>query len=148
MRVANPIGKKGEDEAVKYLQKKGYKILERNFQGRQGEIDIIAVEPGLGSKQISSLPSSTSLRYPNGCSGEKEQTLVFIEVKTRRSYQYGTPAESIRHAKIANILITAGYYVATHKNLPEAQRVDAIAVTMDGNEEVTEIEQIENISGF
>lgn len=121
MIVRNPIGKKGEDLAAEFLQKKGYKILDRNFHGRQGEIDIIAT---------------------------KDNILVFIEVKTRRSYQYGTPVESIRHAKIASILTTAGFYVATHKNLPEAQRVDAIAVTMNENEEVTDIEQIENISGF
>lgn len=139
MKVANPIGKKGEDEAVEYLQKKGYKILERNFQGRQGEIDIIAIDPG---------SSPSTLRQLADRSGKNEQTLVFIEVKTRRSYQYGTPAESIRHAKIASILTTAGFYVARHKHLPELQRVDAIAVTMDENEEVTEIEQIENISGF
>lgn len=136
MIIRNPVGKKGEDEAVKYLQTKGYTILDRNFQGRQGEIDIIAVEPGLN-------PSVHDVH-----SEKKEQTLVFIEVKTRRSYQYGTPLESIRHAKIASILTTAGFYVATHKGLPQAQRVDAIAVTMDENEEVTKIEQIENISGF
>lgn len=127
MIIRNPIGKKGEDEAVKFLEKKGYKILDRNFQGRQGEIDIIALQP---------------------MSAHRESTLVFVEVKTRRSYQYGSPAESIRHTKIASILITAGLYVATHKNLPQLQRVDAIAVTMDENEMVTEIEQIENISGF
>lgn len=127
MKVANPIGRLGEDAAVEFLKKKGYKILERNFQGRQGEIDIIAVEPGQKTT---------------------DNTLVFIEVKTRRSYQYGTPLESIRHAKIASILTTAGFYVSSHKNLPELQRVDAIAVTMDENNGVTEIEQIENISGF
>ena len=141
MIVANPIGKKGEDAAVEYLKKKGYKILERNFQGRQGEIDIIAVETSLSDKQKSSVSLWKGLK-------KDEQTLVFIEVKTRRSYQFGTPAESIRHTKIASILTTAGLYVATHKNLPELQRVDAIAVTMDENEEVTEIEHIENISGF
>jgi len=127
MKVANPIGKKGEDEAAKFLQKKGYKIIERNFQGRQGEIDIIAIEPQTKSNS---------------------KVLVFVEVKTRRSYQYGTPAESIRHTKIASILITAGLYVATHQNLPEQQRVDAIAVIMDENEHVTTVEHIENISGF
>lgn len=127
MIVRNPIGRKGEDEAAKFLQKKGYKILDRNFQGRQGEIDIVALQPG---------------------TKDEDSILVFIEVKTRRSYQYGTPAESIRHAKIASILITAGFYVATHKNLPEQQRVDAIAVILDENEEVKDIEHIENISGF
>ena len=121
MIVRNPIGEKGEDAAEEYLKKKGYKILERNFQGRQGEIDIIGV---------------------------KDNILVFVEVKTRRSYQYGTPLESIRHAKISSILTTAGLYVSMHKKLPEQQRVDAIAITMDENDEVMKIEQIENISGF
>ena len=136
MIIRNPIGKKGEDEAVKYLQKKGYKILDRNYQGRQGEIDIVAIQP------------STSFHSDGSSEKAGNSVLVFVEVKSRRSYQYGTPLESIRHAKISSILTTAGLYVATHKNLPEAQRVDAIAVTMDENEKVTTIEHIENISGF
>ena len=57
MKITNPVGKKGEDAAAAFLQKKGYKILQRNFHIKGGEIDIVA---------------------------EKDNTLVFIEVKTRR----------------------------------------------------------------
>ena len=56
-------GKLGEDLAVKYLQKQGYKIIERNFECRQGEIDIIALD---------------------------KQEIVIIEVKTRKCLEYGS----------------------------------------------------------
>ena len=121
MRVTNPIGKKGEDIAATFLRQKGYQILDRNFQGRQGEIDIIA---------------------------KKDSVLVFVEVKTRRSAQFGTPFEATSHTKLSSLLITAQLYVSQHNNLPEAQRVDAIGVELGEDGKVTNIEHIENISGF
>ncbi|HET9946552.1 MAG TPA: YraN family protein [Patescibacteria group bacterium] len=121
MNVVNPIGKAGENIAAEYLKKHGYKILERNFQGKQGEIDIISI---------------------------KDNVLVFVEVKTRRSVQFGTPLEAIRHAKLDAILLTAGYYTATHHNLPSQQRIDAIAVILDEKLTPISVEHMENISGF
>lgn len=121
MKVTNPIGKKGEDEAAKFLQRKGYTIIERNFQGRQGEIDIICM---------------------------KDHTLVFVEVKTRRSAQFGTPLESIRHAKLSSIRITGEYFKVLHPNFPDAMRIDAVAVELDADGKVTNIEHLENIGEF
>lgn len=121
VKITNPIGKKGEDEAVTFLQKKGYEVLQRNFQGRQGEIDIICI---------------------------KDQVLVFVEVKTRRSAQYGTPLESIRHAKLSSIRITGEYFKVLHPKVPEAMRIDAIAVELDVGGNVINIEHIENIGEF
>lgn len=121
MKITNPIGKKGEDIATDFLKKKGYKILDRNFHGRQGEIDIICL---------------------------KDNTLIFVEVKTRRSAQFGTPLEAIRHTKLSAIEITGQLYKSQHPELPDAMRIDAVAVELDINEKPTKIDHIENIGEF
>jgi putative endonuclease len=66
------MGEQGEDLAVKYLLEQGYHILERNYHNAFGEIDIIAFE---------------------------QQTLCFIEVKTRYSDAYGAPLEAVSKKK-------------------------------------------------
>lgn len=121
MRIVNPVGKKGEDEAVKYLVKKGYKILDRNFRKRNGEIDIVAT---------------------------KGSILVFVEVKTRTTSQFGSPFEAITPWKLRTVIKTAEFYKISHKNLPDEMRMDAISVLLDGLLDVEEIEHLENISGF
>ena len=79
------LGIYGEDLACKYLQAKGYAILERNFRCRRfGEIDIVASKAGV---------------------------LSFIEVKTRRSSRYGKPAEAVTLAKQRKIYRVAQYYL-------------------------------------
>lgn len=125
MRIVNPIGKKGENLAVMYLKKKKYKILERNYRKQYGEIDIIAID-----------------------ASQKEQVLVFIEVKTRTSSQFGTPFEAITSWKMKPLLKTAQLYVASSDKLPQAQRMDAISIVLDENLEVVSIDHLENISEF
>src|SRR6185369_1062344 len=100
-------GKIGEDIAVEYLKKHGFKIIDRNFLIRGGEIDIVALE------------------YSNVT---EEETLVFIEVKTRRSNEFGTPLEAITPWKIRSLIKTAQFYKVKHPNLPELMRIDAIAI--------------------
>lgn len=112
-------GKNGEDCAATYLIAKGYKIIERNFKKRYGEIDIIALD---------------------------RDTLVFVEVKTRSSNAFGYPLESITPWKLKTVIKTAEYYVLTHKNLPKRLRIDAISIMLSGNETPL-IEHIENITG-
>ncbi|SRR5260221_2627195 len=121
MKIVNPVGKKGEDLAVQYLIEKGYKILERNFRKRNGEIDIVALQNGV---------------------------LVFIEVKTRTSIKYGTPFEAVTYFKLKSLMKTAELYKMSHKNLPDAMRIDAIAILLDANMHAEKIEHMENISGF
>ncbi|HSX40123.1 MAG TPA: YraN family protein [Candidatus Saccharimonadales bacterium] len=121
MKIVNPTAILGEDIATKYLQKSGYKIIERNFRKGYGEIDIVAV---------------------------KDNTLVFIEVKTRTSNKFGTPGEAITYWKLKSLIKTAQFYKMTHRNLPEALRIDAVSVKLLSNNEVEDIEHIQNISGF
>ena len=78
------IGKVGEDFAVNYLIENKYNILNRNFNSRIGEIDIIA---------------------------RKDDVICFIEVKSRRNLNCGTPAESVTNTKQQHIRRTAEYYI-------------------------------------
>lgn len=128
MRIFNPIGKKGEDIAVEYLKKKGYKILERNYRKQYAEIDIIALQQVQGKA--------------------KDTVLVFVEVKTRTSGAYGTPFEAITPWKLRPVTKLAEYYQISHKNVPEAMRIDAVAVVLNAIDEVETIEHVENIGGF
>ena len=106
--------------AAAYLQKKGYKIIEQNFRKNYGEVDIIAVY---------------------------NDTLVFIEVKTRTSNQFGEPIESITYWKLKSLIKTAQFYKASHPRLPDSLRIDAISVKMLVSGEVESVEHMENVSG-
>ena len=95
------IGKIGEDEAAKYLEQNGYKILDRNFKCKIGEIDIIALE---------------------------KEEIVFIEIKTRINKKYGLACEAVTKQKLKHIYKTAGYYLYTRNMLYERCRIDVIEV--------------------
>lgn len=96
-------GNLGEDLASDFLIQKGYKIIERNFHSRFGEIDIIAL---------------------NG------KNLVFIEVKTRKSTNFGTPLEAVTSWKIQKIQKTAEYFSLLHPNLPKNLRIEVVSVDL------------------
>lgn len=94
-------GKIGEDISVRYLQQIGYIIIERNFECKQGEIDIIARD---------------------------KDELVFVEVKTRSSALYGLPKEAVDKTKKKHIYRSAEYYVYTKHLENKPIRVDVIEV--------------------
>lgn len=119
MRNNLPLGSLGETEAVHYLQKQGYRIIERNFKKRYGELDIIAID------------------------GE---TLVFVEVKTREGDEYGDPVEAITPWKLKSLVRAAEYYKSLHPELPDAMRIDFVGVKME-NAVIKEINLIKNITG-
>ncbi len=78
------LGQAGEDAAVAYLAEHGYRICERNYRTPTGEIDIIARD---------------------------NDTIVFIEVKTRRSLACGSPAQSVGYYKQQKIIKTACWFL-------------------------------------
>lgn len=121
MSINQATGKTGEDLAEDFLKNKGFEIVERNFKGRYGEIDIIALD---------------------------KDTLVFVEVKTRTSSQFGNPLEAITSWKLRTLVKTAQFYKLTHQNLPDSLRIDAIAVELFTRGELKNIEHVRNISGF
>lgn len=101
------IGKFGEDEAEKYLKQKGYKIIERNFSCKCGEIDIIALD---------------------------KNEIVFIEIKARASLKYGLPSEAVTKYKLKHIYKTAEYYLYTRKLQNQNTRIDVIEVYIKNNQ--------------
>lgn len=131
MRIVNPTAKLGEDLACEYLERKGYKIIERNFRKKYQEIDIIALQAP-----------------PRGALPRRDSTLVFIEVKTRRSTSYGSPFESIAPWKVKNLVRLAQFYKQLHPRLPDFMRIDAIGVTLSYDNKLEKLEHLENISGF
>jgi putative endonuclease len=119
-------GARGEKIAQNYLKKQGYKVIDRNFRIRGGEIDIIALDPSTGSGQ--------------------NATLVFIEVKTRKSSEFGTPFEAINYWKIKALIKAAQFYKIQNSNLPDAMRIDAVAVILDHQNNPVSVELVKNIS--
>lgn len=113
------LGQKGEELAVVDLMRRGYKIICRNFKARYGEIDIIAT---------------------------KDDTLVFVEVKTRIGDEYGLPEEAVTKRKLHEVAQTAHYFALTHTGLPEQMRIDVVAVELTEEGKLKALRHLENVS--
>ncbi|MBA7479693.1 hypothetical protein ES707_15129 [subsurface metagenome] len=110
----------GEKLAKDFLKKRGYRILETNYRCPEGEIDIIA---------------------------RQKDYLVFVEVRTKTSLEFGSPEESITPAKMARLRATASHFQQTHDNLPPLWRIDVVAIELNQRGEPSRIELIENAVG-
>ncbi|NOY39995.1 MAG: YraN family protein [Nitrospirae bacterium] len=111
--MKNQTGKEGEAFAVKYLRKKGYRIMASNYQTPIGEIDIVARDG---------------------------DTIVFVEVKTRQSLLYGYPSEAVTWRKRERLKRLALYYLKVHRMLGASGRFDVIGLYLkDGTYQVQHI---------
>ena len=117
MYFRKEIGRWGEKLACTYLEKSNYKIIEKNFLCRQGEIDIIA-------KDIT------------------KNELVFIEVKTRSNFKYGNPADSVNQEKQKHMKSAIKYYIYKNNVQNMAIRVDVVEVYIADNCKINHIKQI------
>jgi putative endonuclease len=106
------FGRKSEALAARHLKKNGYRILEQNYRTPAGEIDIIAQEG---------------------------HSLVFVEVKARRTAAYGSPKRSVTPLKQKKISMAALHYLKTRKEAPLRARFDVVAITATGQTEQIEI---------
>ncbi len=107
-------GKLGEDLACEYLIKNGYEILERNRHfSRFCEIDIIA---------------------------QYKSTIVFVEVKTRKTDAFGTPLEAITKTKFQHIKTGISYYLIENKI--KKYQIDAIAITLKPTQKIQHLKNI------
>lgn len=100
MAKHNLTGQAGEQMAADYLLQKGYTLVERNYRYKKAEVDLIA---------------------------QQDNVLVFVEVKTRKSNQYGFPEEAVHSNKIALFLLAADEYIHQH-NWQHDIRFDIIAI--------------------
>jgi putative endonuclease len=103
-------GRAGEDAAVRFLRRRGYRILERNYRCPAGEIDVVAEQDGV---------------------------LCFIEVKSRSTLAFGTPAEAVDRRKQRHLARAAAHYLMVH--VPDGQvacRFDVVSVLPDTEPEL------------
>ncbi len=107
------LGIKGEDLATKFLKKKGFRIISRNYKTPLGEIDIIA---------------------------EDGETLVFVEVKTRTDNSFGLPFEAVDHRKKEKLRKVALYYLKNVRKKDVASRFDVLSIR--AGDKKSEVEHI------
>src|SRR3989344_7567490 len=103
------VGTLGEKIALSLLRSRGYKILEKNFHTRFGEIDIVA---------------------------QDGDTLVFVEVKTRHSRVFGLPEESVGRRKLRHLEKAGQIFRLNRAGLPEAERIDVVSIELAQNDQV------------
>jgi putative endonuclease len=99
------LGDFGERVAAAHLEAKGYRVIDRNFRVAEAELDVVAMD------------------------GE---TLVFVEVRTRRGGERGLAAASVGPRKAKKLLVAAQWYIERHPELAEApMRIDVVTVELD-----------------
>lgn len=103
------LGQEGEDRAARYLAKQGYRILERNYRTRVGEIDLIVLHQG---------------------------TVVFVEVKTRTSDAYSAPELAVTPQKQRRMIKAALGYIKHRKFHQVPCRFDVVAISATTEKEV------------
>ena len=110
------FGKQGEKAAVRFLKKKGYRIIEKNYRNKSGEIEIVA---------------------------EQDQVVVFVEVISRADTEYGEPLEAVTPHKQRKIGLVARGFLTQHRIENRDCRFDVVGIKGDPNEPKTwEIELV------
>ncbi len=104
------LGKKGEEKALRFLKKRGYRIIEKNYVCKMGEMDLI---------------------------GKEKDTLVFIEVKTRTSMDFGPPQLAVTSWKQRQLSKVALNFLKEKKIGDVKARFDVVAILLTpGGEEI------------
>ncbi len=109
------FGQEGERIAERYLSKKGYRLVERNYRCPVGEVDLIVLD---------------------------RRVIVFVEVKTRRHERFGVPLESVHPRKQQKMIKAALWFLSDHKLHERDARFDVVGISFGGQEPV--VEHIEN----
>lgn len=115
-------GRTGEDIAREYLRKNGYQLLEKNFNNRFGEIDLIVT---------------------------KNKTIIFVEVKLKVGEDFGTPEEMIGKRKLFQVQQTSTAFLQKYPELLEKYpfcQIDAVCIVTTPNNDVLRINHYENLT--
>jgi putative endonuclease len=111
------LGRRGEALAVAELARRGYTMRQRNWRCSEGEIDVVA---------------------------EHDGWLVFVEVRTRRGRELGTPEVSVTAAKRARLIRVAQSYLAEYEPEEIDWRIDVVAVELEKSGKLERIDVYEN----
>ena len=111
------IGRRGEEIAKEYLEKKGYKIVEQNYKTKYAEIDLVA---------------------------KQKNELVFVEVRTKIGENFGSPEETIARKKLRKLFNNATAYMARVK-WKGSCRIDAVCIVLKNDYSVERLNHCENI---
>jgi putative endonuclease len=95
------FGRQAEDLACRFLEIRGYRILERNFRTRFAELDVIA---------------------------QDKEVLVFLEVKARRSLRRGSPGDAVTPLKQRRMVMAASWYLASRGRTGDRIRFDVVTI--------------------
>jgi putative endonuclease len=109
------LGKEGEEIAEGYLKKKGFRMVERNYRCRGGEVDLIALD---------------------------RRVIVFVEVKARNDASFGSPLESVHPRKQQRMTRAALIFLSEHKLHHREARFDVVGISFAGGAPV--VEHIQN----
>ena len=110
-------GDYGEKLAQDYLVEQGYQIIETNYRCPEGEVDIVCRHEG---------------------------SLVFVEVRTRSSLDFGSPEESVTMGKKSRLIKTSQHYRQNHHNMPSSWRIDFVGIMLKKHGVPPQIELIQN----
>ena len=110
-------GARAEDLAAGFIRRKGFRLIERNYRTRLGEIDIVAIDG---------------------------YELVFVEVRSKTGPGYGTPAESLNAAKKRKLAMLAEVYRQQNPQSPENYRIDIVSVWLDSSGNNNGIDHLKN----
>ena len=111
------LGKLGEELAARRLATQGYIVRDRNWRCARGELDLVL---------------------------ERDDALIFVEVRTRRGDRFGTPEESITPRKRVKLVSAALTYLSEHTATDRAWRIDVVAIEIGPRGEVVRFNHLEN----
>jgi putative endonuclease len=105
------LGREGERVAERYLVKKGYRVVERNYRCRGGEVDLIVLD---------------------------QRVVVFVEVKTRTKHGFGSPLEAVEPRKQRRMILAAQLFLLEKKLHGRDARFDVVGISWPGVQPVVE----------
>lgn len=117
MEPRDQLGRRGEDQAARYLQGIGYRIIARRERVLRGDIDLIALD---------------------------DRTVVFVEVRTRTDTNHGHPAETVGYQKQRRIAQLANAYIRRNRLEDCRVRIDVVTVTLEGPDGRPAVEHFHN----
>ncbi|GMA31807.1 YraN family protein [Litorihabitans aurantiacus] len=101
MAEKDDLGRRGEDLAARWAVEQGWQVLERNWRGEGGELDLVARDGG---------------------------DLVMVEVKTRSTTTFGDPITAVTPAKVARMRRLTGQWLTAHAVAPRVVRLDVVGI--------------------